>query len=973
MNNIDSFKEEFFSSSDLVDFKLPTPQSFSQHPFLDSNNTPSSSTNIGVLPTPNIINSSPFVPIQHHNEDNSNINHTINNNNNSTNSLDNRMELFTSSLHNQLLEVSSNQQSSTSPNNISSSTSSPNTSLPTTTANTNMNTTTSSNNKFFVDEDVNQFLGGLDSSTFSISPWGSGGFNLPTPNIGNLTAQKMFQSSTTNNAPVQHQQQQQQQQHSTSFMPPHPQQQQSMLQQMHNQHQYQQQQQPQHNPFSSQSPGNFVVSSPQQHQFIPSPSSCYSHPFASNNNGSNSSGRINSPHNFSGSPSAPPTNLIKLVEGFNKPLKDKQIGGKDNTKHTIPTQTVELAASKLPPNSDPSVLCVRASVLGYDRSARTKIILGHISDKPFEERASKWISVFDDIVVQFSSHNNGQKLALRFQLLDADKKPVCHVDSYEFETITKRGLEKIKERAKRKRSDSEHESIVEFCDPSMGLTQGGQLVKVMGRGFVCPPATQAVVRFGEKDAREVHSVKRNIIVCETPEGDPGKVDVTVSLDKKGILPTTATFEYVDPADQERVQEMIRNMLKPPHYESDESSSGGSSKKSKGNDGRANNSSPTDMYAWASGKETDNCGFNMLHHACARGFFELTCFLVENEFCDVNAVDNYGRTALFWAMWAKSTIITSYLISKSADMTICDDVNDNFLHIASSVPDADNSDNIQHIKSLLFWMLKFDDSQHNQARFLSNTLKQKNDDGYSVAELAAKHSHNLLADLFKAVEQLSDAIVKNSSVELDNIKFRSGLNNGKTIKQVLNEDDGVQLSLDLSNSFILYAQSANINLRAIIPHHNVAFLILDKKQNTAQFTLMNSPLIESLDSDGEWREYNEDSILNVLSFNLGIVDTNKMPQVYNYVIQTGQLREFQEMCFHYMGVAGQDSKKTSNTSSNESTAPSKQSDLKDSLNGETTDKMHVLRMRMRSLSLSKTTPVTNNTNLADETTSQQHVL
>ncbi|KAL0485340.1 ankyrin repeat-containing protein with IPT/TIG domain, partial [Acrasis kona] len=295
------------------------------------------------------------------------------------------------------------------------------------------------------------------------------------------------------------------------------------------------------------------------------------HVFDNINNNNN-----NNTHVFERQPYSPPANLIRLVEGFNTPVKEKQLGGKDNSKHALPRQVVELAYSKLPPNSDPEALTVRASVLGYDRMARTRAILGMLSEKRFIEMCdpsqqhSRWLASFDDLVVQYSSHNNGQKLSVRFQLLDANMKPVCFVDSHEFETITKRGLEKIKERQQQKRkrgqddedSNSEIQAFVQRVDPGMGPTQGGQLVKIRGRGFISAPNSQTVVKFGDKNAREVHSIRRNQIVCETPEGDRGLVDVNVSIgDKKNAyLPSYAQYRYVDANDQEAVQLLVNNIF-----------------------------------------------------------------------------------------------------------------------------------------------------------------------------------------------------------------------------------------------------------------------------------------------------------------------------------------------------------------------------------------------------------------------------
>jgi ankyrin repeat protein len=762
------------------------------------------------------------------------------------------------------------------------------------------------------EDDVQSFIEGLDSSTFSISPWGmSAGYNVPSP---------------------------------PKYTPtPFPQvvQQQKLLQ--------------------SNQPGD--INNPQQAQnnasqqiFIPSPTSCYPATAIFSNNTAYSP-----QHNFSGSPTVPPVNLIKLVEGFNKPLKDKQIGGKDNIRHTIPTQVIELAVNRLPPNSDPSVLSVRACVLGYDRVSRSRVILGQISEKGFEEKGkapnSRWLCTFDDLVIQFSSHNNGQKLALRFQLLDADKRIVCHVDSYEFETITKRGLEKIKERSKRKRSDSV-EAEVEYCDPSMGLTTGGQLVKIIGKGFVCAPGSQAIVRFGELDSKEIHSVKRNCIVCETPEGQPGKVDVNVIIDKKNALPSSATFEYIHPNDKERIQEMIKHFSKHGQYEFEDV--GGRSKKPRTNNlSSTKNSNVENMYAWALGNETDSYGFNMLHHACARGFFELAYFLVQSKFCDINALDNYGRSALFWAMWSKSTRIAAYLISKGADMTISDDVNDTFLHMMNYTSQASGQENIQHVKYLLFWMLKFDDEYRTQARFLSEILKQKNDDGLTVIEAAIENGNIILGNLLNAIVQLCASSIQQNIIALSNIKFRSGEFNGKQIKDIYS-DPNIKLSFELTrDNYIIIAQLGSTQLiRSVISNTNIAYLIFDMKGLTAEFTLQQAPLVEIFQDD-EWKVYSNCIALNSLAFSLELANVEGLKRIYNYTLQLKHLNQFQEFSFHYQAPINEQSKVNKLKSEAYET---------NSTSVKEEDKMHVLRMKFSHVSLNKTPARDNVTDIEQKVTS-----
>jgi ankyrin repeat protein len=680
--NIEEFKDEFLGKdSDLQAFKLPTPQSLT-NPF-ESN---SQAENALTLPTPTTL-LTPFGPS------------TTTPFKSSSSSSNGETATSNSSNGNQQQQSSSDPAAATQID-------SPATFMNKIIQNQMFGATES---KYAYDE-VDNFLGGLDSSSFSlVSPWGPGGFN--TPNKPHNPFQQQQGSTTQQNVPP--------------VIPP------TMLQHPASLNSK--------SPSPNSPPSATSDNSPQQYT-MPIPSLA-----------------LINPPNFTAS--ASPNGLIRLIEGFNKPLKDKQIGGKDNTKHCIPTQIIELCTNKLPPNSDPAVLSVRASVLGFDRVSRTKVILGHISDKAFEEKGAgsnaRWLSVFDDILVQFSSHNNGQKLALRFQLLDADKKPVCHVDTYEFETITKRGLEKIKERQKRKRSDSDLEAVAEAVEPPVGFSTGGQLVRIVGKGFISPPVSQAKVLFGEKEAREIHSIKRTYIVCETPEHEVGKVDVSVQLDKKGPLASNATFTFIDTNDQEGIQEMVQHMSRPSqHSNSQEETSAPTPKKVKKSDGEKSNGSASkkkngnassrSLAAFASGEQRDVCGYSLIHHTCARGYFELTALLLENNVCDIDQVDNYGRSALFWAMWAKDTALVTYLISKGADPTLIDDAGDSFLHMAVD-HDTDNDENVNDIHSLLHWM-----SLHLSPALLSALLKHKNNSGLTVKELALQNEDFELVELFASV-------------------------------------------------------------------------------------------------------------------------------------------------------------------------------------------------------------------------------
>lgn len=71
-----------------------------------------------------------------------------------------------------------------------------------------------------------------------------------------------------------------------------------------------------------------------------------------------------------------------------------------------------------------------------------------------------------------------------------------------------------------------------------------------------------MVKFGDKPTKEVYSIKRNVIICETPEGTPGIVNVMVSFDKKNFIPSNAKFQYVNPNDPKGIELLLNHLFKP---------------------------------------------------------------------------------------------------------------------------------------------------------------------------------------------------------------------------------------------------------------------------------------------------------------------------------------------------------------------------------------------------------------------------
>lgn len=74
--------------------------------------------------------------------------------------------------------------------------------------------------------------------------------------------------------------------------------------------------------------------------------------------------------------------VLRLSEGYNRQLEshEKPIGGKDNVKHCLARQVVELNATTVPKNIPISTLCVKAFVCGYHKPSKsstsaTKVVL----------------------------------------------------------------------------------------------------------------------------------------------------------------------------------------------------------------------------------------------------------------------------------------------------------------------------------------------------------------------------------------------------------------------------------------------------------------------------------------------------------------------------------------------------------------------------------------------------------------------
>jgi len=252
--------------------------------------------------------------------------------------------------------------------------------------------------------------------------------------------------------------------------------------------------------------------------------------------------------------------LLTIIEGFNQPVEEKQIGGKDNVKHALPKQVIELHAHNLPEDSNPLVLSIKPVLMGgQEHGGRSRRVKEFEAEPVFQDKKTKkWIAVFDHLVVNVASHHHGQKLSVKFELLDADGKVVCSINSYPFETITRRGLGRRVEKASKSSASSEDEASdlkVESVCPSFGFVCGGDLVKITGSGF----NSKCKVWFGNKEAREVIKISRDCIICETPDHMTGTVEVMVGF-QHDVSTTAFTFQFFDPSSHFDMHHMAQLVL-----------------------------------------------------------------------------------------------------------------------------------------------------------------------------------------------------------------------------------------------------------------------------------------------------------------------------------------------------------------------------------------------------------------------------
>jgi hypothetical protein len=139
---------------------------------------------------------------------------------------------------------------------------------------------------------------------------------------------------------------------------------------------------------------------------------------------------------------------LTIQEGVTSSPGEKLNGGRDN-KQALPRHVVGATIQPVLPNSTkPSknshvaTYYVVAKLLGKKNKLEYSEV-ETLEQVPLrQESQSLWTATFDNMIVQFASHNFGRKLFVRFLLFEGESKnPLTYCDTASFETITRRGTE----------------------------------------------------------------------------------------------------------------------------------------------------------------------------------------------------------------------------------------------------------------------------------------------------------------------------------------------------------------------------------------------------------------------------------------------------------------------------------------------------------------------------------------------------
>eukprot|EP00818_Percolomonas_sp_WS_P000816 CAMPEP_0117445928 /NCGR_PEP_ID=MMETSP0759-20121206/6061_1 /TAXON_ID=63605 /ORGANISM="Percolomonas cosmopolitus, Strain WS" /LENGTH=910 /DNA_ID=CAMNT_0005238145 /DNA_START=91 /DNA_END=2823 /DNA_ORIENTATION=+ len=589
---------------------------------------------------------------------------------------------------------------------------------------------------------------------------------------------------------------------------------------------------------------------------------------------------------------------IRLVQGFVNAPKERQPGGKDNVRYPLPLQSVKLLTELIPRGVDIYDLSVTAHVLGFEKNKKDKVVLGSsIDERKFVQEGDVYLAKFDNLIIKYSSHLHGSKLAVRFTLLDAQRQEVCFVDSQAFATITKRGVEKRKERrtAKRKRvfpSTSQDSSItkdspdstpstatpdtasekkgkirvqssIHSVEPPCGPCQGGLMAKIRGEALIATPISQMLILFGVNPSPEIVSVKRNTIICEVPSAPaPGMVDVSVTIssdDRKGAdqISSDATYKYLDENSPEDLQELLQAMFKK----------------------KLNIiTSPTTPLAHQQGTQISkppqpipfhSSSSNPSHQRTAKFSSFSIPILSEpavEQFMMGQLKDVCGFSILHHAARRGFTQLLNHVTNRLVDdIDDCDNFGRTALmwsveggHAESArllfemgaeishkddVNDnmlhiAARTENVEALEAFLCYLIHQDDIYCSTANVLLEMLDQENDYGETPFSIAEEKDTLDMENLFDMIHSTcEDKLKRDKTFPVADIVLRSGEDNGKRLSDLGCSHMSMHF---LANQFEIYLTNHMERYMAVIPHDIIAFVILSEGDERVEFTFKQSP-------------------------------------------------------------------------------------------------------------------------------------
>lgn len=357
----------------------------------------------------------------------------------------------------------------------------------------------------------------------------------------------------------------------------------------------------------------------------------------------------------------------------------------------------------------------------------------------------------------------------------------------------------------------------------------------------------------------------------------------------------------------------------------------------------NNKMVQDFQKWVLAEEKDKTGSSILHSIAQTNAYELAQVILEKNPELINERDNFGRTPLFWAFWAGSSLTARFLLSKGAKLVAQDDVLETPLHLAVYQQRYDAT------KEILFWMLKYDTENKTQARIINYVLQMKNKDGNTPLNISEKLKDSEFYVLFKGIKEICEEKIKEAekSIYLKEITMHSGPFNGKNISSLDHSILSVKFEMDKENIFLLIQKKNGQHLKVTMELKKFAFLILERVHIRVEITLSSSPLVECF-KDGSWIQVNTSIFSTGLSFHCKLSNLQELDKVFSFVKQSNVLNMFQDYCFCY--------KPTEKTSINKT----------ETKNTSITNKMSILRHKLTNLNIKDTVKTHPEKILKDET-------